>query len=264
MKPQLSIGTLDDFDYPKILYKYRDWENENHRRFILNREVYLSSPADFEDKFDCKIPIRYDLMTEKEAYVFYERLQIQSGTILNRQQRREKIAQSVKRKEYKSKKINEKNEQIYFQEYFKRIGIFCLTAENTLEQMWGKYSNNHSGFCVGYNSRVLFESLGGGGKVQYVEKLPIIMPDPIMDRNTIRYKQVYHKLNEWAIEQEYRTQKFWINGASRKDRQIEIPKEAFHHVILGKNITDYKRKQIIDAVNENIGDIPIIEYFNII
>ncbi len=90
MKPQVSISTLDDIEFPDILYKYRDWDNVNNRRFILNREVYLSSPEKFEDQFDCKIPIRYDLMTEEHAYAFYERLQDLSGIFLNRAEKRKK------------------------------------------------------------------------------------------------------------------------------------------------------------------------------
>lgn len=264
MKPQLNIGTLDDIEFPDILYKYRDWDNVNNRRFILNREVYLSSPEQFEDEFDCRIPIRYDLMTEEQAYMFYERLHNLSGIILNRAEKRKKIKGYVKAKEYKSKKINAVNEKISFEEFFKRIGILCLTAENKLEAMWEKYANKHSGFCIGYNSRILFESLGGGGKVKYVDRLPVIMPDPIMDRDTQRYKQVYHKLENWQFEKEYRTQKFWLNGASRSDRQIEIPKEAFHSIILGKNISNSNRKEIIDAVKLNIGDhVRIMDYADI-
>ncbi|GAA4160816.1 hypothetical protein GCM10022217_25480 [Chryseobacterium ginsenosidimutans] len=41
MKPQLNFGTLDDIEFPEILYKYRDWENPYNRRFIENKEVYL-------------------------------------------------------------------------------------------------------------------------------------------------------------------------------------------------------------------------------
>ncbi len=127
--------------------------------------------------------------------------------------------------------------------------------------MWEKYANKHSGFCIGYKSRILFESLGGGGEVKYVDRLPVIMPDPIMDRDTQRFKQVYHKMKEWQFEKECRTQKFWFNGASSSERQIEIPKEAYHSIILGKNITDSNRQEIIDAVRINIGDhVKIIEY----
>ncbi|MEY8758990.1 DUF2971 domain-containing protein [Chryseobacterium tongliaoense] len=261
MKPQLNFGTLDDIEFPEVLYKYRDWENPYNRRFIENKEIYLSSPDQFEDKLDCKIPIRYDLMSEKQAYQFYERLVNESEPNLSRRQKRDKIRALVKAKEYKSKKINAEHEKKYFQEYFKRIGILCLTAENKLERMWQKYANNHTGFCIGYNSRILFESLGGGGKVEYVESLPIIMPDPIMDRETQRYKQIYHKLKEWEFEKEYRTQKFWFDGVSLDKRQIEIPTKAFHHVILGKNITDNNKLEIANAVKNNIGDhVQVIEY----
>ena len=30
-------------------------------RILTDKELYLASPAQFEDKYDCKVPIRYDL-----------------------------------------------------------------------------------------------------------------------------------------------------------------------------------------------------------
>lgn len=57
--------------------------------------------------------------------------------------------------------------------------------------------------------------------------------------------------------------KFWENPASEIDRKIILPKEAFHSVILGENISFDNKIEIKKAVNENIGNIPIIEYNNI-
>ena len=104
IKPQINIGTLDDIEFPDILYKYRTWDNPNNRRSIINREVYLASPKDFQDKFDCKIPIRYDLMNEKEAYLFYERLQKNSKNNLNRKKREKNSESILKRKSILTKK----------------------------------------------------------------------------------------------------------------------------------------------------------------
>jgi len=47
---------------PRILYKYRDWKNEKHKRLITEQEIYFPSPLDFNDPFDSRIPIRWDLM----------------------------------------------------------------------------------------------------------------------------------------------------------------------------------------------------------
>ncbi len=222
----------------------------------------MSSPNQFEDEFDCKIPIRYDLMSEDQAKIFYDKISKSSEPNLSRQQRRKIVRYYLKVKEYKSKALSKKNEKIYFNEFFNRIGVLSLTAEKCLDEMWNKYANNHTGFCIGYNSEILFKYLGGGGKVEYVEKLPILLPYPIMKEEEIMWKQVYFKENKWSFEEEYRTQKFWKNKAELKDRQIQLPKEAFNCVILGKNMSDKSKIEIAKKIKLHIGNIPIIEYKN--
>ena len=41
---------------PKILYKYRDWNNLCHREIIQSNKIYFASPASFEDELDCNVP----------------------------------------------------------------------------------------------------------------------------------------------------------------------------------------------------------------
>lgn len=257
---KINTGTLDDIEFPEILYKYRSWNNEFNKKFITHREVYMASPNQFEDKIDCKIPIRYDLMSDKQAEKFYDRLSRVAQLNISRQQRRKEVRQRVKSRDHKNELKNDEYQKFYFEQYFQRIGIFSLTAEHCLDEMWIKYANNHQGFCVGYNSRILFEHLGGGGKVEYFDEVPVLMPDPIMNREEIRYKQVYFKERKWEFEKEYRTNKFWFDGATTNDRQIEIPKEAFHSVILGKEISEIHKLEISNAIKENIGEIKIYEY----
>ena len=56
---------------PEIVYKYRDWKTDLHKRLLLNNEIYLSSPKDFNDPFDCRITENYNLFTpeEEEKYI---------------------------------------------------------------------------------------------------------------------------------------------------------------------------------------------------
>ncbi len=129
--------------------------------------------------------------------------------------------------------------------------------------MWEKYADNHTGFCLGYNSRILFDFLGGGEKVEYPNELPILLPDPIMSREEIRWKQVYFKEKKWGLEKEYRTQKFWPEPATISDRQISLPKEAFNCVILGKNMSKSDRTEIINYIKNEIGNIDIKEQKNV-
>ena len=47
------------------------------------------------------------------------------------------------------------------------------------------------------------------------------------------------------------------------DRQISLPKKAFNCIILGKNMNESDRKEIIDSIKSNIGNIEIIEHKNV-
>ena len=252
-------GTLDDGEFPPILYKYRDWNYNYHERFVTHREIFMASPSSFEDKLDCKIPIRYDLLNNRDSLTFALKLSKIANPSFTRQQHRKSSREWLKEKLLKNQHHLDKYQAFYFKEHDQRLGILSLTAEPHLEDMWKKYANNSTGFCIGYNSRVLFEYLGGGGAVHYAEELPILLPEPFMDWATIKYGQVFTKEKKWAFEKEYRTQMFWPNPVTIEDRRITLPKEAFNNVILGKNISPKDREAIKYAVKEFIGEIPTIE-----
>ena len=40
--------------HPNILYKYRNWDNELHKKVLTDNILYMASPRDFEDIHDCK------------------------------------------------------------------------------------------------------------------------------------------------------------------------------------------------------------------
>ncbi|HAO05831.1 MAG TPA: hypothetical protein DCQ50_02355 [Chryseobacterium sp.] len=252
-----GIGTLKDVEFPQTLYKYRDWDNKNNKRFITHREVFMSPPSSFEDELDCKLPVRYDLLTEKQAMKFAMNLSKRVNPKFNRQKHRQDSLKWVKEKLYL--KNYEEYTKFYFEEYDKRLGVLSLTEHNCLKEMWEKYANNHRGFCIGYNSEKLFNYLGGGGKVEYYDKMPIILPQPMMDIDVARNLQVYQKERKWQFEKEYRTQKFWINGGTIHDRQIQLPTNVFKHIILGDNMSRENEKIIRMEILKSIGDIPILK-----
>ena len=37
------------FEHPAILYKYRCWDNELHKKILTENKLYIASPKDFED-----------------------------------------------------------------------------------------------------------------------------------------------------------------------------------------------------------------------
>ena len=50
---------------PEIIYKYRDWTNSYNKQ-ITHREIYLASPKDLNDPFDCRVTPNFDLLDNDE------------------------------------------------------------------------------------------------------------------------------------------------------------------------------------------------------
>jgi len=241
------------FEYlkiPTVLYKYRDWSDKYHKKLILELSIYLSAPSDFEDPLDCKNPIRYDLLTDKEIldiyfnqsknknpeFSYHQHFQWAWNWFLN-----SPLRDPIQRNEI------ETNAAIEFNE---RFGVFSLTADPLNVSMWNKYSNQKKGFCVGYNSKLLFDFLGGGGEVIYCDNLPILKP---FEEFVIqRHKQIFFKETKWNFEKEYRTHKFWPTRVTKIERNILIPKECLNEVIFGPEIENNHRIEIEEFVNVNL------------
>jgi len=245
---------------PEILYKYRDWEDNNNKRFITEREVYVAPPCSFTDEKDCKNPKRYDLLDKKQTILFGLKLSRTKNPNYTRQQHRNEARKFEKTGLLRDKK--------YIADYWKkeeadynlRLGILSLTDSPCLEKMWNSYANNSTGFCIGYNSKVLFNLFHSGGAVIYEDELPIILPEPLMPFYEANFKRLYFKEKIWNYEKEYRADLFSETPLTISDRQIKTPFEAYNRIILGQNITEKSRFEITKAVRDSIGAVPIFEY----
>jgi uncharacterized short protein YbdD (DUF466 family) len=235
-------------DIPDTLYKYRNWDDEYQKTILTERTVYMAAPTSFEDKKDCKLLKRYDLMTEQDMYEKYLKTSKEDHPNWTRQQHRAFARESTKHSPMKDKEFIKKQQEKNFIEYDKRFGVLSLTANSSNLEMWNKYSNKGQGFCVGFDPKILFNHLGGGGAVQYYDELPDILHND--EYEIERFKQVFSKEKKWEFEQEYRTHKFYPFPASVRDRQIEVPKEAYKEVIFGWRMKEEVQDMIIEACKD--------------
>ncbi len=253
----------DDFDYTKIsleegisnvpesIYKYRKWDDKYQKTILSERIVFMAPPSSFEDKKDCKIIKRFDLMTEEDIFNKYVSMSKRKNPSWTISQHKEHAAEWTVKSPMKDPLHIKATQDHYFQEFDKRFGVLSLTAIPSNYQMWTKYSDNGKGFCVGFNSLELFKFLGGGGKVNYCNKLPDIFHDDSMEVE--HFKQVFSKEMKWKFEEEYRTYKFYREPASIKDRQIKIPSSAFKEVIFGWNTSKENVEEIMQScANQNL------------
>jgi thiamine kinase-like enzyme len=249
----LGERSFEEMNLPPILYKYRDWNDPYHKRVITKRELYFSPPNTFEDEFDCKIPVRYDLLTPDDIFEKYLKESKELHPNYNRQQHR-KFAHDWQRKGLlTNKKRIEKLEEEFFKNFTNKFGILCLTPYPDNEEMWRKYSVEHTGFCVGFHTIPLLslkEYSGGGSEVNYVDELPILRPFDDLDKN--HFLQIYSKLRKWEFEKEYRITKINI-----QDRGAIIPENIFAEVILGARMTNTSKEELIICVTESFSSLPI-------
>lgn len=245
--PIKEISFDEMTDLPDTLYKYRIWGDQYQKTILTERVVYMAAPTSFEDKKDCKLLKRYDLMSETDIYQKYLNTSKQDNPSWTRQQHRSFAREWTKKSPMKNKEYLKVMQEEHFIEYDKRFGVLSLTANNANIEMWNKYSNNGLGFCVGFYPKILFNYLGGGGSVHYFEELPDINHDD--EFSLERYKQIFFKERKWEFEQEYRTHKFYQNPASTSDRQIKLPADAYKEIIFGWEMNDSVKNTIREICN---------------
>lgn len=251
----LGHREFEEMNLPVILYKYRDWNNPKHKRVLTENELYLSSPADFEDEFDCKVPIRYDLLTEHDIYNKYLLESKKNNTTFSRQQHRQFARDWAKKGLLKDQKRIKEIDNEFFEKFNQVFGVLSLTAIPDNAEMWEKYAADHSGFCVGFHTIPLLklsQYFGGGGEVSYSEELPIIKAFDLIEKKN--HLQIFSKLNKWEFEKEYRLTKFNI-----QNRQAQIPIEIFSQIILGAKISIPFRTKIISIVNNKFPQAKIYQ-----
>ena len=220
----MRSNPFENIDVPETVYKYREWDDDHHKKTLTNRELFLASPSRFNDPFDCKIPIAYWKIAEDPdlAQTYFSQVVERHKSHLGKEDKKKEVERLISEKRFKDKEYLERMEKELFNELNKKFGVISLTAFRDNVVMWSHYSGSHKGFCVGFNSKILFnysDHFGRGGAVLYVKEFLTILPTEESTQQLV--KQMYIKSDLWAYEKEYRLTK--INGA---DKVIQFPLEA--------------------------------------
>lgn len=257
MKDTWQPANFDDFKMPETLYKYREWNKDTHKTILTERIVYLSRPTQFLDVNDCKIPDRYDLLTDEELYERILRRSPEINPTYSQAQHQAFAKIMTNRSPAKNPIESARIQEQLFQEFDNQVGVLSLTANPMLFRMWVEYSGNHSGFCVGFNGSSLFEDpenrFGMIGDVIYSEELPIIHPNEEL-LSKVR-KRAFYKLEERSFEEEYRITKTMYKPADQDWRMVQVNSDKFREIIFGAKMADKDKQEIIQVVGANFANI---------
>ena len=146
LNPDISLEYLTaKYPLPKLLYKYKNFDNNGYWKKAIIGEFHLSRAKDFEDKNDCEPYIDFD-----QADTYIKKL------FNNLEENFISIKDYVSDAQIIKYMDNVKNN------FQTKIRIGCFTNSNSNESMWQKYADDSRGFCIEYrpyNNNKLMQKL---------------------------------------------------------------------------------------------------------
>jgi hypothetical protein len=235
----------------KCIYKYRPLYNGDINNFTLNEhtlslltrgELYFSSPREFNDPFDCWVPVFPSKITEEFV--------------------KNKMKEDSKFKEYIITEFNRDissfvkyhNNPMIDYDLKTRIHrkslddnlVCCFSTEHNNLLMWSHYAESHKGICLGikcrYKNKVKYlDLISEKGKVEIpIESVNYSldgkkeMPIPAnMIKNDIIKKNSYLKAKEWEYEKEIRA---IITKEEVGSKILKLRKNSIKEIYFGINV----------------------------
>ncbi|MBO4121101.1 DUF2971 domain-containing protein [Cupriavidus gilardii] len=164
-------------------------------RLLLQGEIYLSHPSQFNDPFDCAPAMNSRGVTNKKEIL---RLFNEAGkrTPDSRETRRSK-ARTFASTPRKWREVLFHSKALRF---IQDVGVFCMASRRDHPLMWSHYANSHRGICIEFGTKTgLFQV---ANKVIYSEEMPVY---DLTSDDYSEYRSIYlTKAPFWSYENEYR------------------------------------------------------------
>ena len=130
-------------DLKEFKYKYYSF-NRTYNKGRLTGKIYLASPLEFNDPFDCQLEVLNNtLELQKDDDWFKDKL-ISLGFEKNDIS---SIVNGLKQNDIKIVELVRKRQ-------LEKTGIVCLTSDVTNITMWAYYAQ-HTGFCIEYDTNTI-------------------------------------------------------------------------------------------------------------
>lgn len=243
------------------IYKYRDWLKPEHKKVILNNELFFASPSDMNDPFDFQITPDLDLLdTHEKRTIFISALVDDYKTQYEQQGIDiEKIKLNLSNEiENSIEKIQNEYDEVNRRYTNNRFGVISFSKRWDSVLMWSHYSNNHKGFCVGFDKNKIINSgfVGSAGSVIYKDDYPTV--DPISP-NLVNelFSKSHIKAKEWHYEEEFRVTNLWDVTPSEADRVLKFHDDSITEIILGLNIDKTSEADIMK--HASLKSIPVFQ-----
>jgi hypothetical protein len=243
-------------DIPRHLYKYRSMNGtcfEFLRDIILQNKLFFSTPAAFNDPFDCA-PALSMKATDAEFTEYLKGFFRRKYPHLSPKERWQSIAAIVRdpSRNHRSMTVSELLKK-GFEDISNWIGVLSLSEVADDILMWSHYADSHQGVCLRFSSETGW--FREAQEVLYEDERPVVN----LIRDTPREyqeKAVLYKSVHWSYEKEWRVIDHSIPGhgvhnydPAALDGIIIGTKTAENHISILKEwaVTRPKRVELLQA-----------------
>jgi hypothetical protein len=234
--------------FPSVLFKYRDYENEYHRKMLFEQEIFLSSFSNFNDPYEGNIPFMYkkEELTNENIFLKMRELAISEFPNKSEAEIHEICFDAIQKDLLHDEKHLEREKDNIRKDLENDFGILSLTSKPTNYLMWSHYANSHKGFVIGFGTKELKEFLQSSlCTAIYSNELPrISLFGGVAD---FHKTLLATKSKVWEYEDEYR-----ITKVHAANKPFIIPKSIIKEVYLGCKMDQEKKNRIIEYLKENI------------
>lgn len=250
---------IDKSTMPDIIYKYRNWDNPKHRRIITDKEIYFASPLEMEEMHELYFEIDFGRIDNKDQfYNFFYQTAHQFGYYSHTE--RDSIAKYMVCNSPILKDANRRNHKEWFRQKLNvHATVFCASEHRDNLNLWQQFGGNGKGFCVGLNLKEITKEpkiSSTISKVQYLDK-PSFVPAITYDEKEVilKYLTCLFSLNNmFSAENEIRLVKLFME----KKANI-LPEKCFIELVLGYDISEKNKKEILKNVKNNFKSIQIFQ-----
>lgn len=245
------------------IYKYLSSSSRSISAVFKHRNVYFSSPENFNDPFECRPHFRMPSANEFKSYMAEQGVPSSERNKLKH-----------KFREWYSDKPDEVREEMH--RTTRTFGLFCATPHNDNLLMWSHYGEEHKGICLGFDvnlregldGKLIDHFFGAIAPVTYTDQYPVInvlkhhkfeqafLKGDVREMAEFVSSLMLSKSHHWSYENEIRC----IVGPMQGGVGVRsFHPERLREVILGAKVEDDFRKKVVDLVHQYPSDIDLYE-----
>jgi len=235
----------------QYFYKYRA-VNGRLERILTYSELYFASPSEFNDPFDCKIPVLYRGSDDDFKNFYWAKLKERypSYSVEKLNQMADEILRTSK---HRDKDFLKKIETETAQGAFSRTGVLCLSEINNDILMWSHYADGHRGICLEFNASTLQAVFASAFRIKYQKEYPILNRFTSSDNEELLDTALLTKSDHWDYEKE------WRIIERRGSGWYKFPEQLLSGVILGCLIRPDDKIRVMDWLRKRKFPVKLYE-----